>query len=214
MDGPEGVLESDGRYAAMLGIGRVKLACGIGGILALVASTMAVTLTIADRPATASAAGQTVSPAAVDGVVAAPVGYNTARTLGTAAQASPAAAYPVWCCSGGNPLGLTVIGQGTAHGTSASARQSAIARAVTDARSQAAAAAKAAGVSLGRIINLQVSVPYYPYPLPMGAAMGSSGRGTAPSSANQPTVTCPVGAVPACPDASVSATVTVTWAIG
>ena len=201
----------------MHGISRAKMAYGIGGVLALIASTVAVTLTVADRPGAASAAGPAGSPAAVGGVAAAPVGYNTARTLGAAAQASPAAAYPVWCCSGGNPRGLTVTGQGMAHSANASARQAAIARAVGDARSQAAVAAKAAGVSLGRVINLQVSAPYYPYPLPMGAAgaaTGSSAPGTAAPGANQPAVDCPVNAPCACPAACVSATVTVTWAIG
>jgi hypothetical protein len=136
------------------------------------------------------------------------------------ANGSTAVPGPVLCCSGGYPLGLTATGQATAQGTGPAARDSAIARAVADARSQASAAASAGGVTLGRVIDLQVSAPYYRYPLPMGVAAGrpppgasSSGGSASPASPASPAVMC--SEVSSCPYPAFGAfvTVTVTWAI-
>ena len=70
--------------------------------------------------------------------------------------------------------GLTTVGQATIDGHDPAARDVAIAAAVKDATAQANAAADAAGIQLGAIIDMQVSVmPYYAYPM-MGAASGSS----------------------------------------
>ena len=70
--------------------------------------------------------------------------------------------------------GLTTVGQATIDGQDPAARDAAIAAAVKDATAQATAAADAAGIQLGSIIDMQVSVmPYYAYPM-MGAASGSS----------------------------------------
>jgi hypothetical protein len=133
-----------------------------------------------------------------------------------AAGASPSLAYPVWCCSAGYLPGLTVTGQATVHGTGAAARTGAITRAVADATGQAQAVAGAAGITLGRIVNMQVSAAYYPYPLPMGAAPGTAGTGGAPaaSGGSMSAIPCPATLTcPGYPGASMSATVTVTWAI-
>jgi len=84
-------------------------------------------------------------------------------------------AAPAWCCgtSGAVP-GLTTVGQATIDGHDPAARDAAIAAAVKDATVQATAAADAAGIQLGSIIDMQVSVmPYYAYPM-MGAASGTS----------------------------------------
>jgi hypothetical protein len=138
----------------------------------------------------------------------------------TASSISSATSYPVWCCSAGNPLGLAVTGQATVRSAGPAARASAVAKAVADAAGQAKAAASAAGISLGRIINMQVSAPYYPYPLPVGAAAGRAG--SAPSvggtlaapGGSVSAVPCPDGSqCPGYPGVSTYATVTITWAI-
>jgi Protein of unknown function (DUF541) len=129
---------------------------------------------------------------------------------------------PVWCCSAATPLGLTATGQASVPGASAAARASAIAKATADAAGQARAAAQAAGVSLGQIINVDVSVPGYAYPLPMGAAARAGALCSTPcasgvtgaATSSGPTAACPAGAMCAYPSASTYATVTITWAIG
>jgi Protein of unknown function (DUF541) len=144
-------------------------------------------------------------------------------------RSSALTSYPVGCCASGSPFGVTVTGQATVRAAGSAARASAIARAVADAAGQAKAAASAAGISLGRVINMQVSAPYYPYPLPMGAAAGrascvtgapgatgatgapgASGSGGAGPSA----VPCSdLSQCPGYPCVSTYASVTITWAI-
>ncbi len=127
-------------------------------------------------------------------------------------------ALPIaWCCPNGGLTGLTVTGQASVHGQGTSARDAAIAQAVADATDQAKAAADAAGLSLGRILDLQVSAPPYAYPLGMEA----SGSGVSP-----PADGSSVGSGVACPESSPCppiampvrvesfASVTITWSIG
>ena len=141
-------------------------------------------------------------------------------------KSSALMSYPVGCCAAGSPLGLTVTGQATVQAAGTAAKASAIARAIADAAGQAKAAASAAGISLGRVINMQVSAPYYPYPLPMGAAGGRAACITgAPGATGTPGVSASGGtgtsAVPCpglsqCPGylcVSTYASVTITWAI-
>jgi Protein of unknown function (DUF541) len=126
-------------------------------------------------------------------------------------------ALPIaWCCPNGGLTGLTVTGQASVHGQGTSARDTAIAQAVADATDQAKAAAGAAGVSLGRILDLQVSAPPYAYPLGMEAsgsavsppAEGSSGG----SGVGCPESSCPPIAMPVRVESFAS--VTITWSIG
>jgi hypothetical protein len=115
-------------------------------------------------------------------------------------------AAPAWCCGTyGAVPGLTTVGQATVEGQDPAARDAAIAVAVQDAIAQANAAAGAAGITLGPIIDMQVSaMPYY-YPM-MGA---SSGSGSSPGSPGGG------GTEPApAPDMYVgSVSVTVTWSL-
>jgi hypothetical protein len=101
------------------------------------------------------------------------------------------------CCINGSIPGLTATGQSDVRGQGTAARDAAITRAVTDATDQAKTAAAAAGITLGAVIDLEISTPPVPYPLMGGASVGS-----APS----PTI------VPVPYPSYVS--VTITWAIG
>lgn len=134
--------------------------------------------------------------------------------------------YPLGCCAAASPLGVTATGQATVRAAGSAARASAIARAVADAAGQAKAAASAAGISLGRVIDMQVSASYYPYRLPPGAAVGRAGCITsAPGATGAPGVSATAGAgtsAVSCPDlsqcpgyacVSTYASVTITWAI-
>ena len=134
--------------------------------------------------------------------------------------------YPLGCCAAASPPGVTATGQATVRAAGSAARASAIARAVADAAGQAKAAASAAGISLGRVIDMQVSAPYYPYRLPPGAAVGRAGCITgAPGATGAPGVSPSAGAgtsAVSCPDlsqcpgyacVSTYASVTITWAI-
>ncbi len=132
-----------------------------------------------------------------------------------------------WCCGGGSAPGITVTGQATVHGRGTSARDDAIARAVADATDQANAAAHAAGITLGTIVDMQVSAPPYPYavpepalrasaripptaPVPGSASGGSSGSGTSASACPMSGPCVPVGvALPF----EAYASVTITWSI-
>ena len=136
-----------------------------------------------------------------------------------ASAANAPAASAIWCCPDGAGQGLTVTGQSSVSGRGTTARDQAIAKAVTDATDQATAAASAAGVTLGQIVDMQVSTS--PFPIPVYAGAGSSGGGVAPASgAGRATtcigVACPNNAECACPQvpAQQSASVTITWAIG
>lgn len=190
----------------MSGISRARLAWGILGAGVLVASTAGVTLAASARPAVVSSPPAATYPGSGRAVV--PVSAGVAGAAGTA----PTVSYPGWCCSGGTPVGLTASGQATVRGSSAADRASAIARAVADAESQANAAARGARISLGRIINIEVSAPYYPYPLPLGAA-GAASPSAAPG-AGGPISACPTGSRCPYPGVSTYASVSVTWAIG
>jgi len=165
----------------------------------------------------ASASGRAVNPA---------ITVSTGPTV-----SSPAGSSAVWCCPDGNGQGLTVTGQGTVRGRGTAARDAAIAKAVADATDQAKAAAAAAEITLGKILDVQVSTWPDGYPIAIEGA-GSSGGGVAPASGaigeaptSGPATTpcsfgsdCPAAgtcmcAVPKQP-AQESASVTITWAIG
>jgi hypothetical protein len=115
-------------------------------------------------------------------------------------------AAPAWCCgASGMVPGLTTVGQATIDGQDPAARDAAIAAAVKDATAQATAAADAAGIQLGSIIDMQVSVmPYYAYPM-VGAASGSSPGSPGGGGGMEP------APLPDFVQGSVS--VTVTWAL-
>jgi hypothetical protein len=201
-----------------------RLAWGILGIVVLLVAAVGVTLAASARP---SSAVSSTSLSTSHGAGAAVNTSNAGALPGTGARvasasiSSPTVSYPTWCCSAGNPLGLTITGQAVARGSDTAARDSAIARAVADAEAQAKAAAQEAGISLGRIINIGVSAPYYPYPLPLGAARASSATG-APAApgvsgvpgSGAPTSACPTGSQCPYPVVNIYASVTVTWAIG
>jgi len=209
----------------MRGFSGKRLAWGITGSAVLVASTAGLTLaaTAPSAPAATSAVVATSSRGIAGSGTAVAAGLASGA-IGAVSQGSSApAAAPVWWGSAGGPLGVTATGQAAVTGTGAAARASAIAKAASDAASQARAAAQGAGISLGRIINLDVSVPGYPYPIPLGAAARGSvpaGTGVTPGAAGAatsgvPVSDCPVtGAKCAYPFASTYATVTITWAIG
>jgi hypothetical protein len=207
----------------MRGVSGNRLAWGILGIVVLMASAVGLTLaaTAGPAPAAGSSAGATSSHPGRGGAAGAPgaVGSIGAVNRGSVAAAAPALG---WCCTAGSPLGLTATGQAVVPGASTAARSAAITKATADAVTQARAAAQGAGISLGRIINIDVSGPSYPYPLPLGAAaragtpgsttIASTGSGTA--SPGGPGRACPVGVPCPYPGVSAYATVTITWAIG
>lgn len=203
----------------MRGVGGNRLAWGILGVVALVAA-IAVGLTLAATARAAPAASPSVGAMTVrtgGGVAASPAGPAIG---GVSPGSDPNAPSAAWCCSAASPPGLTATGQAVVAGASA-ARSSAIARAAADAVSQAKAAAHGAGISLGRIINVAVSVPGYPYPLPIGAAAraslpaGTPGApdGSGPVSPGGPVPACPAGSPCPYPRARNYVTVTITWAI-
>jgi uncharacterized protein DUF541 len=203
----------------MRGVGGNRLAWGILGVVALVAA-IAVGLTLAVTARAAPAASPSAGAMTVragGSVAAGPAG----PAIGAVSPGSdPNAASAAWCCSAVSPPGLTATGQAVVPGASA-ARSSAIARAAADAVSQAKAAAHGAGISLGRIINVAVSVPGYAYPLPIGAAARASLPAGTPAAPDGSGPVSPGGPVPACPAGSPCpyprarnyVTVTITWAI-
>jgi hypothetical protein len=204
-------------------ISPARLAWGVLGIVVLLGVAVAVTLAASARPSSAVSSTSLASHGAGTAVNTSNAGAlaGTGAHVATASITSPTVSYPTWCCSAGNPLGLTVSGQAAARGSDTAARDSAIARAVADAEAQAKAAAQKAGISLGRIINIDVSAPYYPYPVPFGAAGAGSATGApaapgvsgAPGS-GAPTSSCPTGSQCPYPVVNTYASVTVTWAIG
>jgi hypothetical protein len=203
----------------MRGTSRTHLILGTLGIFLLVGSSVGVTLAASAGTSSAAGPATTASDAGSSGyTTAGPTRAGVVAGAVRSVGSSPAVSYPAWCCSAGNPLGLTATGQATVRGASWAARTLAIARAVADARSQAKAAATAAGISLGRIINMQVSVPSYPYPIPMGAASAPNAASAATgvsgaADSSPPSTACPAGSPCLYPGISVYATVTVTWAI-
>ena len=142
-----------------------------------------------------------------------------AGTLGT----SGGDASVSWCCVNGSGPGITVTGQATVHGRGTTARDDAIARAVADATDQANAAAHAAGITLGSIVDMQVSAPPYPYAIPAvgaaGAEPGSSGSvssgssGTSVASGPMCPMSAPCAPVGIMLPYQVDASVTITWSI-
>jgi hypothetical protein len=185
------------------------------------------------RVAVAAGASLILLVAGVSGGRPAATASNQSRTAiaqVTAASATagssigtPSMAPIGWCCPGSTPSGLTVTGQASVHGQSTQSRDAAIAEAVTDATDQATTAAKAAGLSLGKIVDLQVSASGYAYPYPLEAGgTGSTGAPMCrPSGCSQSGsgVACPAS-TPCAPSTVVPiqvesfATVTITWAIG
>lgn len=189
-------------------ISRARLLWGAFGVVVLI--TAIVWATHAQTaPAQAAPARAAYARAA-----SAAVSQGPAAGTVRASTRSPMLSYPVPCCSAGNPLGLTLTGQAVVRGAGTAARVAAITKAVADAAGQAKAVAGRAGISLGRIINVQVSASDYPYPLPMGAAAGGTGGAPGVSGASACATPCPGAAqCPPYPCASTTATVTVTWVI-
>ena len=123
----------------------------------------------------------------------------------------------------GSLAGVTATGQAQLEGQGDEVRDAAIAQAVADAREQADAAALAAGITLGKVIDLDISAPpFYPVPLPAGAEGGKAGGG-APGSTGS-TGAAPVAPIPTCyPDVPCDdtpefqpmtfVTVTITWEV-
>lgn len=113
-------------------------------------------------------------------------------------------AAPAWCCgTTGSVPGLTTYGQATVDAEGTAARDAAIAAAVQDATSQANAAADAAGITLGAIIDMQVSAAPYYYPM-LGTVSGSSGSSGSSG-----------GGMEFAPDQYLgSVSVTITWSLG
>jgi len=203
----------------MRGVGGNRLAWGILGVVALVAA-ITVGLILAATARAAPAASPSVGAMAVrtgGGVAADPAGPATGSVSPGSGPHAPSAA---WCCSAASPPGLTATGQAVVPDASA-ARSSAIARAAADAVSQAKAAAHGAGIFLGRIINVAVSAPGYPYPLPIGAAARAGLPASTPAASNGSGAASPEGPTPACPAGStclyprarIYVMVTITWAI-
>lgn len=124
-------------------------------------------------------------------------------------------AMPGWCCGGatGYVPGLTTYGQATVDGKDPADRDAAIAAAVQDATAQANAAADAAGITLGAIIDMQVSAAPYYYDYPMvGIATGASG-----SSGSSPGSPGGGGGMEPAPAPGMyfgSVSVTITWELG
>jgi Protein of unknown function (DUF541) len=166
----------------------------------------------------ASAFGQQAAPSedASGGGGGAP--GSTGIGVGTDVAVSPpdvavssGMAMPAWCCGGatGSVPGLTTYGQATVDGKDLAARDAAIAAAVQDATAQANVAADAAGITLGPIIDMQVSAApyYYDYPM-MGTATGASG--SSPGSPGG-------GGMEPAPEPGMfygSVSVTITWSLG
>jgi uncharacterized protein YggE len=98
---------------------------------------------------------------------------------------------------------VTATGTATVDGSGKAARDQAIRNAVSDARDQATVAAQAAGGRLGTVLGIQISS----YPVAVSLAGVSHGGVIEP--ACPPTSTCPTPV----PPRSVTATVTVTWAL-
>jgi hypothetical protein len=113
-----------------------------------------------------------------------------------------------------------VTGQASVNGQGTNGRDQAIAQAVADATDQATAAADAAGVTFGRILDMQVYASVA-YPCPVAGEVGgtaiagptANGGGSSPSQGTvascEPSVPCPTQ-----PCVGIYATVTMTWSIG
>jgi Protein of unknown function (DUF541) len=152
--------------------------------------------------------GAVVAVLTLGGFVAANAGSPSASDQPTTA--------PAWCCIDGTSHGVTVTGVGSVHGRGDDARDAAIARAVADATDQAKTAADAAGVTLGAVVDMQVSAPMYPFAVPE-AASGSADSAVSSTTSVEPGAMCPMttcgdgGSAPMPFVPSVS--VTITWSI-
>jgi hypothetical protein len=124
------------------------------------------------------------------GVASSSVGVTSSAGVASMPALAP---YP-WCCP--SLPGVTATGQASVHGQGSTARDQAIARAVADAIAQAQSAATAAHITLGAIVDMQVSAAPNVYPVPLGSTSGGSG----------PTPPTPV-------QTETFASVTITWAI-
>jgi hypothetical protein len=128
----------------------------------------------------------------------------------------------------GRPQGVTATGQASVKGQGTQVRDQAIQQAVADAKDQAQAAAQAAGVTLGAVIDIQISAPGYPYPSPLGEGVSGqavpSGKpvivpGTGPNAASCPGAAAdclapdPVKISPIPVPVETFVSVTVTWSI-
>lgn len=145
-------------------------------------------------------------------------GYAAANAQ-TTSGSDVATSVPGWCCVDGTAHGITVTGTADVRGRGDAARDAAIARAVADATDQATAAADAAGISLGSVVDMQVSAPQYPYAIPVaesspgGAAKDSAGAPGAGVAVACPESTCSSGVMQPAVPFVMSVTVTMTWAI-
>jgi hypothetical protein len=171
----------------------------------------------------ASAAGGAPTPdSRPTGVSTLPAVTTRSSISSVGVRSTTAIGAPVaWCCTVGSTPGLSVTGQATVRGRGTAARDDAIARAVADATDQARTAAQAAGVTLGRIVDMQVSASPYAYPL---GAEGVSSSGV-PAPAPGVSGFSPGSFGDACPASGsclttapvpveTFASVTITWAIG
>lgn len=176
--------------------GRLFLAIAIAAVAVMIGAVAAFGQS-SDPSPTSSGSGLSGSTGTV---------VTGAAVAGTAVAApgvvSSGIAAPAWCCGTyGQVPGLTAVGQATVDGQDPAARDAAIAKAVKDATDQANAAADAAGITLGPIVDLQVSAIPFAYPM-MGAAAGSS-----PGSPG-------TGAEPAPVPYQSTVSVTITWSLG
>jgi hypothetical protein len=114
----------------------------------------------------ASAAAATKSAAPKGGQSIEIGAGGTAASIGAPDMSTSAiSSMPTYCCGGSSSgaQGLTTYGQASVKGQGTAARDAAIAKAIADATEQAKAAASAAGITLGSIIDMQVSAPYFAY---------------------------------------------------
>ena len=128
--------------------------------------------------ASAAAATTAAAPKQLDLASA----FGGARSsAGVAANStSMISAMPAYCCPGysqGGPQGLTTYGQASVKGQGTAARDAAIAKAVADATDQAKVAAAAAGLTLGKIVSLQVSSSYFGYADGIAVGSGTATKG-------------------------------------
>jgi hypothetical protein len=206
-------------------LGRATLALGAALVVLAIAASVG--------GPTALASNRTGVPAARTIETLGPIGHAMGGDGSVMAPVS-------WCCPGTSPSGLTVTGQASVRGQGREARDSAITQAVADATDQAETAASAAGITLGKIVDIEVSSSGYPYPLTAGDSTGAEGAAGASG-----TIVCRPGGCPAsgggiacpgvaecaptaivcadsapCPTtiapapAETFASVTITWAIG
>jgi hypothetical protein len=204
--------------------GRAALALGAALVVFAIGTSVGRPSALASNRSGVPAAQTTETPASI------------AQAIGDRSVMAPVS----WCCSGTSPSGVTVTGQASVKGQGKDARDSAITQAVADATDQAETAANAAGITLGKIVDIQVSSSGYPYPMTAAGSAGAEGSAGASGtfvcrpggcSESGGGVACPgtAACVPtaiACGDSApcpttiapapveTFASVTITWAIG